>query len=266
MAFVCVTSPKGGVGKTTCVASLAYGIKALGFRVVVIDFDYQNSLRLHFGMPLNDGRGFAARAVSCEDWQELVLTSPSGVQILPYGFCSAAQREVLDDALDTPGFLASRLDSLINQPGLIVIADLPPGPSPALRAVAALAGLRLTVLLADSVSMAQLPRVESGGFYPENVPENSRHFYVLNQIDPRRRLNAEITEFMQESYGDQLLGMIHQDEAVPEANARQRSVYQHAPSARAALDMQKCVKRVLHELADIRGEGMLFSPKTPGET
>ena len=264
MALVCVTSPKGGVGKTTCVASLAYGIKALGFRVVVIDFDWQNSLRLHFGMPLNDGRGFAARAVSCQDWQELVLTSPSGVQILPYGVCSEERRAALDEALATPGFLARRLEGLVRQPGLILIADLPPGPSPALKAVAALADLRLTVLLADSVSMAQLRRVENDDFYPPDMPEGSRHFYVLNQIDPRRRLNAEITEFMRERHGDELIGVIHLDEAVPEANAGQRSVFNQAPSSQAALDLQHCVRKVMRTLAHDRGEGLPPSSKSPG--
>ncbi|UWN51868.1 Septum site-determining protein MinD [Alcanivorax sp. ALC70] len=49
MALISVDSPKGGVGKTTCAANLAYGIRRLGYRVAVIDFDPQNALRLHFG-------------------------------------------------------------------------------------------------------------------------------------------------------------------------------------------------------------------------
>nr|MBA2817629.1 cellulose synthase operon protein YhjQ [Candidatus Pantoea persica] len=30
--------------------------------MLAIDFDVQNALRLHLGVPLNDGRGFVARA------------------------------------------------------------------------------------------------------------------------------------------------------------------------------------------------------------
>ena len=89
MALVCVASPKGGVGKTSLVAGLAHGMRALGFQVVVIDFDIQNALRLHFGMPLSDLRGFVSGALSHDDWSHLVLTAPGGVRLLPYGDVSA---------------------------------------------------------------------------------------------------------------------------------------------------------------------------------
>lgn len=58
MPVISVCSPKGGVGKTTIVANLAYSFARSGTKVVVVDFDPQNALRLYFGMPLNDERGF----------------------------------------------------------------------------------------------------------------------------------------------------------------------------------------------------------------
>ena len=63
MALISVDSPKGGVGKTTCAANLAYGIRRLGYRVAVIDFDPQNALRLHFGVPLSESAGYVHSAV-----------------------------------------------------------------------------------------------------------------------------------------------------------------------------------------------------------
>lgn len=52
MPVISVCSPKGGVGKTTVVANLAYAFSRAGTKVVVIDFDPQNALRLYFGMSL----------------------------------------------------------------------------------------------------------------------------------------------------------------------------------------------------------------------
>ena len=48
MPAISVCSPKGGVGKTTVVANLAYAFSRAGTKVVVIDFDPQNALRLYF--------------------------------------------------------------------------------------------------------------------------------------------------------------------------------------------------------------------------
>jgi hypothetical protein len=48
MPLICVCSPKGGVGKTTLTANLAYALARSGSKVLALDFDVQNALRLHF--------------------------------------------------------------------------------------------------------------------------------------------------------------------------------------------------------------------------
>ena len=58
MPLICVCSPKGGVGKTTLAANLAYSLARTGSKVLALDFDVQNALRLHFGVPLNDDMVF----------------------------------------------------------------------------------------------------------------------------------------------------------------------------------------------------------------
>jgi len=250
MSLICVTSPKGGVGKTSCAAGLAYGIQALGFQVLVVDFDSQNALRLHFGMALDDGHGFAARVLS--DWSEMMLKAPGGIRLLPYGATNSRQRAIADQHFDMPGFVESRLLPLTREPGVVIIADLPPGYSPALRAVARLAHIRLTVLLADSASISLLPRVVEGDFYPPDTLPGSRHFFILNQVDQRRRLNAEITRFMDSRYGDDVLGYVHRDEAMSEANARQQSIFDHAPASAAAQDLQYCTNKLMTVLSEIK--------------
>ena len=48
MKVITVVSAKGGVGKTTLAANLASVIAARGRRVLALDLDPQNALRLHF--------------------------------------------------------------------------------------------------------------------------------------------------------------------------------------------------------------------------
>ena len=91
MPLICVCSPKGGVGKTTLAANLAYSLARTGSKVLALDFDVQNALRLHFGVPLNDERGYVAKALEMHDWSQCVLSAGSNIFVLPYGEVSEAQ-------------------------------------------------------------------------------------------------------------------------------------------------------------------------------
>ena len=77
MPLICVCSPKGGVGKTTLAANLAYSLARTGSKVLALDFDVQNALRLHFGVPLSDERGYVAKALELHDWSQCVLSAGS---------------------------------------------------------------------------------------------------------------------------------------------------------------------------------------------
>ena len=61
MKVITVVSAKGGVGKTTLAANLASVLAARGRRVIALDLDPQNALRLHFGIPLDSIDGHVAR-------------------------------------------------------------------------------------------------------------------------------------------------------------------------------------------------------------
>ena len=73
MPLICVCSPKGGVGKTTLTANLAYALARSGSKVLALDFDVQNALRLHFGVPLSDERGYVAKSAESSDWSQFVF-------------------------------------------------------------------------------------------------------------------------------------------------------------------------------------------------
>ena len=99
MPLICVCSPKGGVGKTTLTANLAYALARSGSKVLALDFDVQNALRLHFGVPLSDGRGFVAKAAESSDWSQHVLTAGGNIFVLPYGEATEEQRQHFEERL-----------------------------------------------------------------------------------------------------------------------------------------------------------------------
>lgn len=261
MPLVCVCSPKGGVGKTTLAANLAYTLARGGSKVLAIDFDVQNALRLHFGVPLSDGRGFVAKSAESPDWSQFILTTGGNIFVMPYGDVTEEQRVEFEQHLSRdPNFLKRGLHTVLNYPGLIIVADFPPGPGPALKAMTALADLHLVIMLADTASLSLLPQIENEKMIGGALNQRSGHFFVLNQNDNRRTINRDVTAFMQQRLGDRLLGVINRDESVAEANASQQSIYDFSPVSSAAFDIEIVSKRVA-ALLDIKvGDGEIQAP------
>src|SRR5271165_3258038 len=85
MTLICFASPKGGVGKTTLAANVAAEMARAGLRVIALDLDPQNALRLHFGVPLQDGAGFTHLLTQQPDWRRCLYETPYGISLLPYG-------------------------------------------------------------------------------------------------------------------------------------------------------------------------------------
>jgi len=256
MPLVCVCSPKGGVGKTTMAANLAYALARGGSKVLAIDFDVQNALRLHFGVPLSDGRGYVARSAENSDWSQSILTTGGNIFILPYGDVTEDQRVAFEDNLaNDPHFLRRGLDTVLNYPGLVIIADFPPGPGPALKAMTELADLHLVVMLADTASLSLLPQIENDRMIGKALNQKSGHYFVVNQSDARRNISRDVTSFMQQRLGEKLVGVVHRDESVAEANASQRSIFDFSPVSAAAFDIELVSKRLAGLLNIKVGDG-----------
>ncbi|QKJ85123.1 cellulose synthase operon protein YhjQ [Paramixta manurensis] len=245
MPLVCVCSPKGGVGKTTLTANLAYALARGGSKVLAIDFDMQNALRLHFGVPIADNRGYVARSADQHDWSQSILTTGGNIFVLPYGDVTEEQRLGFEhNLLHDPHFLRRGLSTVLNYPGLVIIADFPPGASAALKAMSELADLHLVVMMADTASLSLLPQMENDRLIGRPLNNKLGRYFLLNQSDNRRNISRDVTAFMQQRLGDELIGMVHRDESVIEANASQRSIFDFSPVSAAAFDIELIAKRV----------------------
>ncbi len=265
MSLVCVCSPKGGVGKTTVSANLAYALARSGSKVLVIDFDVQNALRLHFGVPISDTRGYVAQATTAVDWSQFILKADANLFVLPYGEVEEEQRLAFENAFSRdPHFLQRGLNTVLNYPGLVVIADFPPGPVPALKATKNIADMHIVVMLADSASLSLLPQMENHKFLGTEMNDRLGEYYVVNQSDMRRNLSRDVSQFFEQRLGDRLLGTIHRDECVPEANASQRSIMEFSAVSAAAFDIELISKKVAAIVGVKIGDGEFYTPPNHG--
>lgn len=266
MPLICVCSPKGGVGKTTLTANLAHTLSRAGYKVLALDFDVQNALRLHFGVPLSETRGFVSKATEFSDWSQSVLTVGGQLFVLPYGETTELQNHRFTHALaQDQQFLTRGLSTLLGYPGLIIIADCPPGPSPALNAISPIADLHLVILQADTASLSTLPYIENQRLTGDILNQKAGHFFILNKSDNRRQVSRDVASFVEQRLGEQLLGMVHRDESVVEANALQQSIFDFNPVSAAAFDIELIAKKITGILGIQVGDGTLHSrPRMAG--
>jgi cellulose synthase operon protein YhjQ len=249
MPLLCLTSPKGGVGRTTLAATLGVALHRLGRRVIALDLDRQNALRLNFELP-EELPGIADDLEHGRDWNDLAVETPAGIGLIPFGAVSAAQALRLSThAAQNPGWLGGQLRPLLDQHDLVVVADLPAGPSVFNVEIDALADLHLLVLLADAMSLALLPKLQHGDFVFAGGDRVPALGYVLNQVDPRRQLCRDVLALSRDVLGEALYGMVHQDEGVAEAAACQLTVLDYAPDSVAAQDVMVIARRVQGSLA-----------------
>ncbi|MCI0752573.1 cellulose biosynthesis protein BcsQ [Teichococcus vastitatis] len=248
MPLILIASPKGGVGKTTLAANLADGFRRNGRPVLLLDLDPQNALRLHFGIPVQDVGGYLADRTACQDWRAHLRQVAPGLLLLPHG--AVELRAALENALaleQDPSLLQAPLRDMLADPSVLVVADLPPGPSPALQVTAPLASLVLTVLQSEPISAAMLAEVESGRFLGSGTLPAlfaGRLHFLLNGVDLQSRLSRSSAETMARHLGPRLVGAVSRDEALAEALAYQRPLLDHAPQSAAAADLRQVTAAV----------------------
>jgi cellulose synthase operon protein YhjQ len=231
MSVVCFCSPKGGVGKTSLSINIAGVLARSGLRVLVVDLDVQNSMRLHAGIQLADDRGWAHCLVYGRSVREGVLPGGANLLVLPFGQVNGAQLHAVTDHLArNENWLANTLAPFIER-GFVVVVDTPPGPSVFLDQTRQISTLDIVVLQADATSVSLLSTVESQSFLGR-VPEGSGRQvrYVFNLVDMRRKLTRDVIALLRRRLGQAMIGIVNYDDSFGEAVAHQQLVIDRAPT------------------------------------
>ncbi len=253
MPLICFASPKGGVGKTTLSANVAEALRREGRTVIAIDLDPQNSLRLHFGVPVADQGGFASHLAQRPAWRDYLRRYSSGTLLLPYG--TVGLRQALDNAVALerePELLAAPLRDMLADPDCVVVADMLPGYTQALATMMPMATLLVTVLRSETISAAMLADIEAGRFFGTGTMKAlfaGRLQFVLNGVDLKDRFSRMTAEAVARHLGSRLLGAVSQDQAVASALASQRLLHETGAGSQAANDIRLLAAAIETKLA-----------------
>lgn len=249
--IIAIVSAKGGVGKTSICANLSAGMTRLGHTVLSVDLDPQNSLRLHFGVSPIHTDGMARASLVSGEWRDSILAGQSGGYVLPFGQVDEDDRQDFEQLLrDEPDFLRNQIERLDLPVNAVVLLDTPPGPSVYLKQALTAANITVIVVLPDAASYSTIPMIVSLiDKYCIGRSDFIDYFYLINQIDRSRQLASDVTDVISLQLKGKRLGIIHQDQSIPEGLACNQDVLQYDPHSRGAHDFEKCAQ-VLENILD----------------
>jgi cellulose synthase operon protein YhjQ len=237
MQIITFISGKGGVGKTTLAANIAVALAQQKKRVVMIDLDPQNALRLHLGMDAEEIAGLIREGISPSS----MFDSPFGVKFIPFGRANESELEDFESELELNlSWVLDGINSLIASNFDFVILDTPPGPTVYLHQALMAATKALLVVMADAASFATIPKTIS---LVEQYTANRQNFsglsLLINQMPAQSKLGHQVRSALYANYANKLVPVtIHKDTHVAQALAFERPVLQYEPACKASLDIQ----------------------------
>ncbi|MGA5653337.1 cellulose biosynthesis protein BcsQ [Rahnella contaminans] len=239
MSVIALQGFRGGTGTTSVTAALAWGLAQLNERVLVIDFSPENLLRLHFGMPFTQTRGWRSAFNAGEPWQKSAMRYHSHLDFLPYGIVgpesARAQSEV------SPAFDWNKAITQLKNSGVYdwILIDSPAAdPLPA----QAIADSTLVLLHADSQSHIRL--------HQRALPANGR--YLVNQFVPSSLLQQDILLLWQETLPAMIPVILHRDEAMAESLAAKQPVGEWKGNSKISREINTLANWFLLNLRGVR--------------
>ncbi|TAJ08710.1 MAG: MinD/ParA family protein [Nitrospirae bacterium] len=233
---IAVTSGKGGVGKTNVVANLALAMAQTGKRVMVLDADL-GLANLDVLLGLVPAYTLAHVLAGEKRLDEIILTGPAGVQILP---ASSGIQDLTALTSDQQQLLRDEFDRLAQDVDVLLI-DTGAGISSNVLFFAVAAQEIMVVASPEPTSITDayaLMKVLSNRF-------SEKRFRLLVNMVRRREEGPEVyrkiglvaDRFLNISID--YVGAIPADDYVPMAVRRQRAVLDLFPQAPASREFQR---------------------------
>lgn len=236
--IVAVINLKGGIGKTTTVVNLSAGLALKGARVLLIDIDAQGNLSMALGVrarrtlyeAIVDHKPLADLRVSARPNLDLVAADES-LLLAQQAIAGRADWVRVLEQLVRP--LRSEYDfiffdcggslTVLNQNALIAATEVI---VPTTVEPFSVRGLEKLI--------AQIARVKGSTSVVRAI--------IPTMVDPRMKQSIELLAHLNRTYGQLVMPPVRVNVRLSEASAVGKTIYEHDPRSRGALDYAQIVE------------------------
>lgn len=239
---------KGGTGKSVISANYGYRLAQKGIKILMVDLDAQGHLTKCLGVNEDQFRQTLYDVIieKVPVQQTIINTSLSTLDLVPAKL-DLSPIELALMAQHGREHKLSRILAPLKERYDLIIMDAPPNLG-MLNVNAILASDDLIVpVLADFLSYDGLKILfESLADIEEDLSfRMDRIFILINRFNPSHNICVRSRDAIRKNYADYVLEtVIRQNTTVSDATASQISIFQHAPSSRAAKDIDQLVEEI----------------------
>ena len=240
---ICVSTIKGGTGKSSTAAALLQAAKVDGRKVLAIDLDPQANLTLFLNGD-NEQAGSYELLHGRAAVQDTIQTTPQGIDLITANDNLATEK--------TTGGSAKRLEAAIEpirKKYEYIVIDTPPQMGElCFNALQAADGL-LIPLEADNNSIKGLYQITD--IARQMKERSAKRLSIIGVIITRYRGNANINQFFADAIRETAekiaapyLGEIRDGVAIREAQAMRKNLFEYAAKSNPALDYMELYKKI----------------------
>ena len=248
MRIISVINQKGGVGKTTTTANLAYALAMAGKDVVMIDMDPQGHLAASFNINVSEQGGLDDVFLHGTDIESKLIDVRERLRLLPAGTRLSKVESSKSKSIHSGLMLKKAIRDKFKNVDYLLI-DCPP--SSGLLVVNALLATEevLVPVNGDYLSLEGLAYL-MGTFkkFDEKLGCNPKQKLVMTRYQTRRRLPTEVLEKMRRYFPNKVLPTkIRETAALAECPGKGKSIFEYRKKSHGAEDYSSLANDIIND-------------------
>lgn len=242
MRTIAITNLKGGVGKTTTVVNLGAGLSLKGLRVLLVDVDPQGNLATALGV--QPKRTLYEVLIDGKSAAQCISEARPNLDLLAADATLMNAQPLMTQRPDWAHLLSRALKPLSAQYDLALIDC---SASLSVMNVSALLAAG-DVLVPTAVEHLALRGIELLQQQLQRIGTGSIKAIIPTMFDSRQRQAHELLSYLRTQYGALVTEPIRVNVRLSEAPALGRTIYEHDPRSRGALDYAQLVELISQRL------------------
>lgn len=247
MRLFAVINQKGGVGKTTTVANLAYALAERGKQVTVIDLDPQGSLSASLGIDTRNTSGIDDVLINEVNISDVVVMARENLYLVPAGKNLRELEQHSDGSAAQAKRLKSALKDLQDQD--FVFIDCPPASG--FLVISALFAVDeiLIPVASEYLSLHGLSHLMGTlDMFEKSLGKTFKQWVVITRFHTRRKLAQDVFKTLVEHFPHKVLSTpIRETSALAESPSFGQTVFEYRSKSNGTDDYFSLCTDLLEE-------------------